>query len=525
MVVTGNLTEVQSHQKTSISKYTLDEQDLQALQKFLAQEEEIRIFVPDVCNFGHQGTTINIMYRLIELGARQIRIIYADGGGTADLPDGEENFETVIEVWPKLQLLISELPDVPVTEFAIGQAKVYLNSADEWMNEQAREVNLVITGGWDIAEEDKHIVLGAWKDFKARNFLILQPYKWWSAPNLLGLAGQDALIDLADPGELGADFGDSVYYVSRLRPTPAEEDWFRTRDPQRYSCVKALLTRCTAPTPSIQMCPIYFSPGWTHATGYDILFNLVAGIIQRNKSLAPLQKTPTVIVVMAPLTTKVDYWESLQILLNWRDEHSKARYPHRYKYLEQEGLFDAFQKVRLVKPSEFTEETSAQVLAEVGQDGVVVLALERVPNIIYNWLYASANLPGIFEGHGTASLILNLGKPYFRLRSAYEVDPDIYPLPAPEGIEGLTPEDFSAYCNWCSSSLEANIEEWEQRLQQGREAPSQTLATFISRTADQDDPLCKAFRLQKEVYHSPLRDKLVQSLVRVLHKIEEHSLS
>jgi hypothetical protein len=525
MVVTGTVTEGQSYQKTGIAKYILGEQDLETLQKFLAQEEEIRIFVPDVCNFGHQGTTINIMYRLIELGARQIRIIYADGSEEAAQSDGEENLETVVEVWPKLQLLISELPDEPVTEFAIGQTKVYLNSADQWMNERAGEVNVVITGGWDIAEESRHVALGAWKDFKARNFLILQPLKWWSAPNLVGLAGKETLIDLADAEELGAEFGDSVYYVSRLRPSPAEEDWFWTRDPQRYSCVKALLSRCSAATPSIQMCPVYFSPGWTHAAGYDILFNLVAGIMQRNKKLAPQQKTPTVIAVMAPLTTKVDYWESLQVLLNWRDEDSKMRYPQRYQYLEQEGLFEAFQKVRLVRPCEFTEETSGRVLAEVGQDGVVVLALERVPNIIYNWLYASANLPGIFEGHGTASMILNLGKPYWRLRSAYEVDPDLYPLPAPEGIEGLTPEDFSAYCNWCSNLLEANVEEWEQRLQDGKESPAQALATFISRAADEDDALCKAFRVQKEVYHSPLRDKLVQALVHVLRRMEGSSVA
>lgn len=520
MVVTGTSTEKQSHQKTGIAKYSLAEQDLQALQRFLAQEEEIRIFVPDVCNFGHQGTTINIMYRLVELGARQIRIIYADGSGEVELPDGEENLETVIEVWPKLQLLIAELPDEPVTEFVIGKTKVYLNSADEWMNEEAGEVNIVVTGGWDIAEEERRVALEAWKDFKARNFLILQPYKWWAAPNLVGLAGRDALIDLAAPEGLGADYGDSVYYVSRLQPTPAEEDWFRSRDAQRYSCVKTLLERCTAPTPSIQMCPIYFSPGWTSAAGYDILFNLIAGIMQRNKNVAPQKQTPTVIAVMAPLTAKADYWKPLQLLLNWRDE----RYPLRCKYLEQEGLFEAFQKVRLVRPSEFTEETSTQVLAEVGQDGVVVVALERVPNIIYNWLYASANLPGIFEGHGTASMILNLGKPYFRLHSTYEIDPDLYPLPVPEGIEKLTPQDFSAYCNWCSNLLEANAREWERRLQHGEEAPSQALATFISCTADQDDPLSKAFRLQKEVYHSPLHDKLVQALMHVLRKMEESSL-
>jgi hypothetical protein len=524
MIVTGIVTEARRHQKTSISEKFPNEQDLLALQKFLSQEEEVRIFVPDVCNFGHQGTTISIMYRLIELGARQVRVIYANGGDTS-LPDEEENLETVVEVWPKLQLLISELPDEPVTEFAIGKTKVYLNSAEEWMNGGAGEVNIVVTGGWDIAEEERRVALSAWKDFKARNFLILQPFKWWSAPNLVGLAGKNALVDLADPEELGADYWDSVYYVSRLHPTPAEEDWFRARDEQRYSCVKTILTMCTAPTPSIQMCPIYFSPGWTRAAGYDILLNLIAGIVQRNKSVAPQKKTPTVIVTMAPITSKVDYWESLRLLLNWRDERSKTLYPHRHKYMEQEGLFDAFQKVRLLKPEEFTAETSAQVLEEVGPDGVVVVALERVPNIIYNWLYASANFPGIFEGHGTASMILNLGKPYFRLRSAYEMDPDLYPLPASEGIQGLMPEGFSAYCNRCSNLLEANVDEWEQRLQKGEEAPSQALATFISRTSDRDDSLSKAFCWQKEVYHSPLRDKLVQALVHTLRKMDASSFS
>jgi hypothetical protein len=524
MAGTEIVTGTQDHQKTGTSKYFPCEQDLLALQKFLSQEEEIRIFVPDVCNFGHQGTTINVMYRLVELGARQIRIIYADGDN-APPPDGEESLETVLEAWPKLRLLISELPAEPVNEFAIGRAKVYLNSADQWMSEQREEVNLVITGGWDIPEEERRVAQAAWKDFKARNFLILQPYRWWSAPNLVGLAGKDALVDLADSEELGADYWDSVYYVSRLCPTPAEENWFHAQDPQRYACVKTLLEMCTAPVPSIQMCPIYFSPGWTRAAGYDILLNLIAGVAQRNKNLDVQKKKPTVIAVMAPLTTKVDYWQSLQLLLHWNDERSEKLYPHRHKYLEQEGLFEAFQKVRLLRPSEFTEETSEQVLSGVGPDGIVVVALERVPNIIYNWLYASANLPGIFEGHGTASMILNLGKPYFRLRSAYEVDPDLYPLPASEDFQGLTQEDFSAYCNRCSNLLEANAVEWEQRLQQGEEAPSQALATFISRSADQDDPLYKAFHLQKEVYHSPLHDKLVQALVHVMRRMEESSLS
>ena len=495
----------------------LSDEQIRQIQAFIAQAKEIRIFLPDVSNFGHHGTTINIMYRLIELGTKQIRIIYAAGGDTPD-PSGTENLETVVETWPKLQLLIAKLPKNPTNNFRIGNTPVILQTLEQWAQEKAEEVPLVLTGGWDEATLDNaRDLAGARLILKAKHLLILQPFAWFRSLNLACVPGKekDVLIDLADEHALGESYKNAVYYVSRLQPTPEEEAWFKQIDVAKYSCVQTILTLCTAPIPSMEMCPVYFSPGRTRAPGEVILFNLITGIITRNRKLELKEKKPTMIVVMAPRTDKADYLTPLQEMLkDTKQFGNKAQSsPLRDQYLTKQGFAEAFSKVRFLGPADFTAATCGKILQDLGKEGVIVLTLQRVPNIIYNWLYSSATLPSLFEGNGTASMVLNLGLPYLHLHCDEDEHTDFYPLPVAESI--LKQGEFSQLCNTYSTLLEAGPEAWEQQLKQRRTPPDQALAEFMQDATEPSRPLYKAFRAQKAVYHLQANDKLLRALAYI----------
>jgi hypothetical protein len=66
-------------------------------------------------------------------------------------------------------------------------------------------------------------------------------------------------------------------------------------------------------------------------------------------------------------------------------------------------------------------------LGGVGPDALTLVFLGPVPGDVFNHLFATAALPGVFEGQATSSLVISLGRPFLQLDRKAEVVHDNYP--------------------------------------------------------------------------------------------------
>ncbi|RPE05735.1 hypothetical protein EGT74_25565 [Chitinophaga lutea] len=468
------------------------------LQKLNTANEEIRIWVPATSNFGNQTSTIMIMYRLISMGALNLRIIWVDQD-----PDGPG------VAWRKLQILILGLPDTPPTVFQIGNANVYFSEQAGF--NPTTVVRLGITGGWDGNSA------AICTKLQTSNFCCLQPYLWSGAQlaqgtNVMYVGGPDMPVTLNFPN--GVDITRKAYYV----PPPAltTNDWllFKQLYPRQEGCIRAiddLLDRGIA-----EMMPIYFSPGRPLARFPDIFFNVICGIIFRNKALG-LTK-PTIIPMLAG-TDPGDYNRLRLLLQGSLFNPSGTRLdgrtlPKRYEYLSTNGYLTAFKRVLLLDTDDNCIGRNITLFATSGSYDVIVAAIRREPKVVFDYVFSRTTLLNVLEGMSTASLVLNLGTPFFHLQSNQTVN--IYRLPPPQ--QNVTP--FSNFCNNHSDVLGYTQRMWEGILndpQLGPDfLPSGVLGRFINTAVTPFTFTSFNFLLMKSFFSNQQNDKLLAGLFCIL---------
>ncbi len=467
--------------------------------KLNTAQEEIRIWVPATSNFGNQTSSIMIMYRLIKLGVANLRIIWVDRD-----PDGPGR------AWKKLQILILGLPDTPPTgAFPIGNASVYFSEAQSY--KPATDVKLGITGGWDGNS------INICQMLRTANFCCLQPYQWAGAQaaqgtNMMYINWPDDPIELEFPN--AADIDRKAYYV--IPPALTTNDWllFKQLYPRQEGCIRAiddLLDRGIA-----EMMPVYFSPGRPLARFPDIFFNLICGIIFRNKALG-LTK-PTIIPMLAG-TDPGDYNRLRMLLQGSLFNPSGTRLdgktlPRRYTYLQQYGYLDAFKRVILLDDDYTCIGRNITLFATNGSYDVIVAAIRQEPKVVFDYVFSRATLLNTLEGMSTASLVLNLGTPFFHLQSNQPVN--IYRLPPL--LQDNTP--FSNFCNNHSDVLGFTARMWEAILndpQLGPDfLPSGVLGRFINTAITPGSFTSTGFQSMKTFYSNQQNDKLLTGLFNIL---------
>jgi hypothetical protein len=471
--------------------------------KLNSRSEEVRIWVPATSNFGNQTSTIMIMYRLIQMGVINLRIIWVDKD-----PDGPGL------AWKKLQILILGLPDTPPTVFKIGNTNVYFSEVDTFKPSTA--VTLGITGGWDGNSPAICTLL------QTNSFCCLQPYQWTGGKaskgtNTMYIGGADDPTEIEFPKE--ADIPKKAYYT--IPPALSDNDWllFKQLYPRQEGCIRAIdvfLDRGV-----VEMLPVYFSPGRPLDKFYDIFFNLISGIIFRNKVLG-LTK-PTIIPMLAG-TDPGDY-QKLRLLLDGFLFNSSGTkidgkaLPRRYQYLQTQGYLTAFKRVILLDTESRCTGQNITICVNSGNYDVIVCAIAREPKVVFDYVYSRTTLLTVLEGMSTASLVLNLGTPFFHLQSNQPAN--LYRLPPLLSDE--TP--FSKFCNANCTMLGSTQQEWESIINNtelGTEAlPPTVLGRFINTVITPSSPTYIDFSTMKAFYSDPQNDKLLAGLFSILEYIDD----
>lgn len=487
------------------------EQNQALLTRFLQAEENeiIRIYVADSSGYGHQANTVNIMYSLIAAGFNQnIQMIYDDG-------------DTVPKTIVKLAALIPGLnPNNPLPVQINENVTVSFITTTAFGQAPQDQLAFGITGGYDSSGTNLALLT------KTSIFLKLQPYCWNQVNSLYinkgaGVENQ-TVIDLSTVAVLGNFvFTRQNYYLPV--PTMSEADYtqFETVAAAKVPPYKAILAASTGGDPKVNMMPVYgigdiggnIESLGIGVTPESILFNLIASVAytQEYSDVAHLKKG-AVIVVIATVT------EPCYGRLNNLLEGLNDTVPELNEYISSEDLNNRVDIINY-NADNFTEKL-AQVSAS--NKKILVVKMNGLPGAPFNYMYAKSTLPCVFEGKGTASLVLNLPIPFFNLTSSNSNIKYVYPTLPLQNIKLLKPEVAACTeaktCNTTAFRLKESFSTTNSlfKTKQLDGTIIYNAGQLIWKAYSEDDSINKYLISLSTYFHKLQNDKLMNALLYML---------
>ncbi|MDQ7981740.1 Ig-like domain-containing protein [Paraburkholderia sp. SARCC-3016] len=367
---------------------------------------EIRVFIANSRNFGHQSSSVNILRNLIRMGAR--------GPYTVALYalDSDE-YANLVE---KVELLIPQFQRVNVA-FDLEAGGHTASVTVVRLQNALTPASFAITGGFDNARTPPYDLLSV------TNYVQLQPYAWHSGTNMVrtkppGGNANEYNLDERYPDMLLAR---RAFYLPD--PVVTQSDWdaiAQTKFAQQALVIKRLLEQRKAG--AITLFPVYGVK--TKGNASSNLYNSVTSALVAQDSHPAITKT-----VMVQITDlDDDEWQQFGNLIT--NPVPSSLNPLRFR---PSADFQAWHKEEKVGNRVMTcgSPKSVATLPEVNEElrylednQVLVVYIGRLPAPLFNELYARATLPPVLEGQNTVELMLNLGKPYFKITSNRSGEPD-----------------------------------------------------------------------------------------------------
>jgi LysM repeat protein len=444
-----------SGQSTNI---TLTAQGLTAVGTWIGSRT-LRYFVYNAAGFGNQANTVNLMKRMLALGfVNDIELIYDTGTGES------------MTVLQKLAILLPGLdpkdpqpyklgPDTTITFFPFEETKNPEGGYTRKVTGLEGELPLCINGGSEMdSVADQNVA----QVFKVDFYLQVQPYMWEIAnasdrPKSLILAKDaETPVDLAKQPSLQ----EHLYSLRAFAmPAPSAPNWPELMEipatlTNRNSIGLAKVIADNVAAEKILTAPIYGLVDKAMArkpvigTANNIAFQLISATALAQSGGGALKK-PIVLSMLNDLQAQT--WQDISSFFPLAGEPPVRPAPPSSSSEEDseddefgfgfESFSEEFDETLfnvqswcyqqgLVQPNPETgksgrmhilpnptpEELTA-LLAKLTDTDVVVLGAPLLPQDAFNYLYAIAGLPSVFEGQGTANLALNLGRPFFKLNS------------------------------------------------------------------------------------------------------------
>lgn len=492
---------------------------LSEVEKFLKDLEEIRLYIPPTNNFGHQASCVNVLFVLMKLvddKHKPFRIIFQEEqNGTA--------------VWSKLQVLIPGLPDkFPLESNENGYqlesplGEIYFHSltgAPTYVKNKNIEIlKLGFSGALDSPEyifDNSAPDLISW--LKLDNFLLIQPFRWREEEAVNAVYNYDFVnkqttkIACFDDNRDLPEFEDLCNYISVESPYDADWELLQKKHEQKYLWTQAVIKIAENETAHIS--PIYFTQNRTATQPpYSLIFNLIMGIL---KALSDKNKK-TIVVMLGSF--EPEHYAALDRLLKegkYEKEGEEKDVSLSLKQLIVDLKANERVAIMPVDDAGGVEER----LGRLPKDGVLVVPLgsldkqiKGLPRSIFNYIFSKATLPCAFEGKGTASLVLNLGKPFFQLTS-FDVVRETAEIPSLYPTLSKTQTSAARECRSVSRLLD---------IEPGQYAPAHCdrIASFITETcnieATSNVTLKSYFDALRTYYHMLENDKLVAALSYLL---------
>lgn len=411
--------------------------NLQALQLIIGDPANgIRFIIFSSGGLGHQSTAATIIYRLASLGLK----------GSHDVIYFQQDINKVATLFPQFD------PHNPETPVVINNATLNFIEEEAFERSAAPIQKIGIVGGIDGINHTNYA-----ETFKVNYLLAVQPYQWRQ---------EDSMIQTADPlsnkqiDEVRAlkelSFSKRGFYIDNPVMNETYIGYFQeSAYAAKYPAYNLITTAVGAS--KINMMPIYglemFEGGIPIAD--QMLFNLVTSVTyaQENTNKVNNKVKGAVLIVIAKLSDQT--YDSFNNLIAGTDDRLDDN-----PLKEWIATHSLPERVKLFKYDDVGLPAALTSL-ETNPTHIVVVNMGLLPLYAFNYLYLLADMPTVFEGAATNSLVLNFGKNYFAFPSGINENFILYPtLPLNAEMPAAEPETMKDL----GGIIKATLEDWKEDL-------------------------------------------------------------
>lgn len=376
------------------------------VQSYLGTLTTVKIFVANSRNFGHQSSSVNILFNMIRLGCNAtFTIVY-------ETKDALNKLRVLLPIDPANPQPLT-FPNSTNT----GNVTVNFKS----FTDDPVESDLALTGGYDNP-------VTALTNLNAKYIIELQPYDWQEggSENAIYVNSDGSIVNLDT--EI-TNFNKQAFYIEN----PTRDDTFWNEFPAALPSWNTTVNLTTA------LLNLYgtdkkflLSPVYGINTGSIdpilTLFNMCCGISYQQTGGDPRK---AVIVSFSPFSqpgqkNNVDL-ATLKTLID------TGVYPGKGNFFNAKTFCsDYLASSQLATRVQYYSGTNTQELSDLigglKDKEILVVQIGPVPAPIFNYTYYMANLPFVFEGQNTATLAMNFGRAYQQLTvpGAYD-DKSLFP--------------------------------------------------------------------------------------------------
>ncbi len=504
------------------------------------EDKELRFYVDGTENFGHQATTINLMKRLIDSTGydQNIKIIYNNVNPDDKKPAGTPE---------KLAILLAGLipKNIETAKVAYGTCQNITFLDYTKCDTLEKQIDFGFTGGADDMSVNYATKLNV------KYFLRLQPYLWDD-----GMESEDDEYFETSRVEQPSN---KFYYLPKAYENflslayKFPKDKFATVDDaiwkwygetqtfdsklkERVKNIKAIYA-CYQENKNIQLWPLYGLHQFK-AELPTMAMNFVLTAFEAQKSI---QKPIVLFSMNKPNDIQIGFEtyipsfakdledktykltkfkEALQGVYEYEleEEHSCSK-ESLTAFVDQlakdvKPLIEGGSKITLLIGDKDITEALSLAIKNATKNEVIVALIGPVPVDIYNYFYANCQIPGVFEGQGTSSLVISLGKPFLQLtRDGSNIDSN-YP-------STLVAKDYSGIANTANkAALQLRDQQYQSYLLTSVPAIPEkyyeeiaTIAKFITEAKNSSTVIGKYFTGLGIYYQKDIHDKLMLGLV------------
>lgn len=509
------------------------------LKEALAAEPEIRIYIDDSMNFGHQSTTIAMMKHFIDWVEyrNKITIVYFD----------DPRFNKLAETASKLAILLPQLdvkklfnnPEGNTISYGTCENITFVRmDHDGDLTSVLGRINFGFTGGSDRTN-------GIRGKMNVAFFLRLQPYLW-HYPNEIEIFKKDGtLSQIIKLEKKFSHFKKTLfsYNLDQMRQVnEATWEWY-TNDMIIYEDKGGYLGESAVKTQQFRrriqnarvianrlaemdLWPVYGMQVF-RALGEDTLGQLMLNIV----IAALLRKKVRQMPIVIPLFQNI-----VKVAGSDSDIVEDDLFAYVNGFIEGEkGLRKVFSSRSTVNPEQkgnvekniveirkklrFKPDTPINEIHIVDSlegivlhpAGVYVVKVGSVPMDIFNLFYIQAKMPPIFEGQGTSGLVINTGKPFIQF--SVSKGGCNYPARVFNGNNDVMATRFHSI----ASNFVKSYDEWNQESKNAYFLfQTEEFQTFIYKGYDISSPEGRYFQRIARVYRSDKHNKFKLGMLRTI---------
>ncbi len=362
--------------------------------EYIKAQDSIRMAVYNSSGMGHQACTASIIRSIARWGyTGTIRLFFYDTTLTYDAP-----------LFKKMNLLFPQYWN-PLKDFTVGGLTVSPRSLDRKFPVEAE---LGILGGYDRDQDFSYML-------NVKNLVVLQPFRWTRGADAVEREGEDTV----NLDELEGFYTQNRAFYMPVPTLTAEDEKILIANGKgnELEVVKAIVAAIV--DPGFNVTAVYGVTTVMSATPELGMLNFISGILEAQSANVKNAKKGAIVVSLGT-------WGGSPMLEEPRwDRFQEWVYAGKASsgLIQPDVVFTAWHKDRdmagrvfvLPDRNKIDKATIDNAIATLKTGQVLVVNVGSLPQILFNYLYASATLPTVMEGQSTTDTALNIGQPYLKL--------------------------------------------------------------------------------------------------------------